>query len=100
MDVAYLVDISYMIYLSANEVDFEPVSNEEYVYQSQKEAKEAALGYDLHQHKQGLLDRLKIDKGRIAVDVITIKDGEIEDSILMKSLECTVSEGLPKWIEK
>ena len=100
MSAAYIVDVSYMIYLSPDEVDFEPTSNDEYVYKSLQEAKKVALKYDLHQHKQGLVDRLKTTKGRVSADVITIKDGDVEDSLMMKSLECMLDNGIPVWTEK
>lgn len=99
MDAAYLVDVAYMVHVNDNEIDFESVDNSEQVYPSLIEAKKAALQYDLHQHKQDLLNRLNGDRGRIQAEVVTIKEGDITDTLMMKYLECTLEKGKPAWEE-
>jgi len=99
----YVVDVSYMVYLSENEVDFDQASDQELIFQSKQEAKEAALAYDLNQHRDGLVERVRrfdIGKGRVAADVVTVEDGDITDTIVMKSLACTLEQGQPVWVEK
>ncbi len=103
MDAMYVVDVSYMVYIGENEVDFEQACEQEMVFKSKQEAKDAARAYDLKQHKNGLVDRVTrfaVGKGRVAADVVTVEDGDITDTIVIKSLSCTMEHGKPVWVEK